>query len=105
MSQKYIYWKWGNGEGIMQKSLRKNNKNTDENSKSNKDVIQNNIINQRINNIEQNKRELNCERMSQRQMVIQTSINPFLAKNDYISDLDIQSQFLRPKDSNIKSEE
>ena len=28
MSQKYIYWKWGNGEGIMQKSLRKNNKNT-----------------------------------------------------------------------------
>ena len=33
MSQKYIYWKWGNGEGIMQKSLRKNNKNTEENSK------------------------------------------------------------------------
>jgi len=104
MSQKYIYWKWGDGNSIMQKSLRKINTNEENIIVDTKDNEQSDIINQRLNNVEQNKRELNCERMSQRSLVIQTSINPFLAANDYISDLDIQSQFLRPKDSNIKSE-
>ena len=40
--------------------------------------------------------------MSERGMIIQRSINPFLSANNYLDDLEIQSQFLRPKDSNIK---
>ena len=43
--------------------------------------------------------------MSQRELLIQTSINPFMSSNDYIRDLEVQDEFLRPSDSNIKSEE
>ena len=96
MSQKYIYWKWGNG-GILKQSLREfNNKSTIQENES--------PIGKKIEDRRQNDRELNSERMSQRDMVIQTSINPFLSTNNYIDDLQIQDQFLRPKDSNIKSE-
>ena len=41
------------------------------------------------------------ERISNRYMVIQTSINPFLSTTNYISDLKVQDAMLRPKDSNI----
>lgn len=47
------------------------------------------------------KRAVCNERISNRYMVIQTSINPFLSTKNYIGDLDIQSTHLRPKDSNI----
>jgi membrane protein insertase Oxa1/YidC/SpoIIIJ len=96
MSIKYIYWKWGNG-GIMKQSLRETNKNV---------KIQENIqpIKQKLDERRQNDRELNSERLSQRDMIIQTSINPFLSENNYLDDLKVQDTFLRPKDSNIKSE-
>jgi len=96
MSKKYIYWKWGKG-GIMEKSVR--TKNIDMKNKDSEDVT---MISRRIIDREQNTRELNSERLSQREMIIQTSCNPFLAANDYITDLGIQDEFLRPKDSNIK---
>ena len=41
------------------------------------------------------------ERISNRYMVIQTSINPFLSTTNYIGDLKVQDTMLRPKDSNI----
>ena len=91
MSKKYIYWKWGNG-GIMAKSVR--TKNIDMKNKDSEDVT---MISRRIIDREQNTRELNSERLSQREMIIQTSCNPFLAANDYITDLGIQDEFLRPK--------
>jgi len=47
------------------------------------------------------KRALSNERISNRYMVIQKSINPFLSTNNYIGDLEIQDTHLRPKDSNI----
>ena len=97
MSQKYIYWVWGNG-GIMKKSLRKTNK---------KAQIQENIStsNEKIEDRRQNDRELNSERLSQREMIIQTSINPFLSDHNYLDDLQVQNDFLRPKDSNINASE
>jgi len=97
MSQKYIYWVWGNG-GIMKKSLRETNK---------KAQIQENklSLDKKIEERRQNDRELNCERLSQRHMIIQTSINPFLSDHNYLDDLQVQDTFLRPKDSNIKGEE
>ena len=100
MSHKYIYWKWGTGE-LMNKSLRETSKNII-NTEEEKETT---FITQRLDDRKQNTRELNSARMCQRDMVIQTSINPFLASNNYIDDLDIQSQYLRPKDSNIKAEE
>ena len=97
MSQKYNYWVWGNG-GIMKKSLRETNK---------KAKIQENTfpLGEKIEERRQNDRELNSERLSQRHMIIQTSINPFLSDHNYLDDLQVQDTFLRPKDSNIKGEE
>ena len=97
MSQKYIYWVWGNG-GIMKKSLRETNKQA---------KIQENTapLDEKIENRRQNDRELNSERLSQREMIIQTSINPFLSDHNYLDDLQVQDEFLRPKDSNIKGDE
>jgi len=47
------------------------------------------------------KRALSNERISNRYMVIQKSINPFLSTSNYIGDLEVQDTHLRPKDSNI----
>lgn len=47
------------------------------------------------------KRDLSNERISNRYMVIQKSINPFLSTSDYIGDIAVQDAHLRPKDSNI----
>jgi hypothetical protein len=47
------------------------------------------------------KRAVCNERISNRYMVIQKSINPFLSTNDYIGDLKIQDTHLRPKNSNV----
>ena len=99
MSNKYIYWKWANG-GLCKRSHR------DRNKKENI-VIQEQFspIQEKFYEREVNTRELNSERMSQRDLVIQTSINPFMATNDYLTDLSVQDQFLRPKDSNVKCAE
>ena len=47
-----------------------------------------------------NKRDLANEKMNMRLMTGQTAMNPFRANNDYITDIDIQAKFLRPKDTN-----
>lgn len=79
---------------------------------------QNERVNERENEIEQKrvpglidfniihhkpsgKRALSNERISNRYMVIQKSINPFLSTSNYISDIEVQDTHLRPKDSNI----
>ncbi len=97
MAQKYIYWKWSNG-GILKQSLRETNKNAQiqENSQPKQEKIEDR---------RKNDRELNSERLSQRHMIIQTSINPFLSDHNYLDDLQVQAEFLRPKDSYIKGEE
>ena len=96
MSQKYNYLVWGNG--TIKKSLRETHK---------KSKIQENTmsLNEKIEDRRQNDRELSSKRLSQREMIIQTSINPFLSNHNYLDDLEVQDEFLRPKDSNIKGEE
>ena len=94
MSNKYIYWKWGKGD-LMKKSYRK-----EDNRKEDKP----NIISDRMDMRDKNTREINSERMSERELLIQTSINPFMFSNDYLNDLKVQDEYLRPLDSNIKSE-
>ena len=59
-------------------------------------------IQERLDDRKRNDRELHSQRLSERGMMIQKSINPFLSANNYLDDLNIQDQFLRPKDSNIK---
>ena len=95
MSINYTYWKWKKDDYVNLKS----NINADYtiNNKDIKDEIEKEII-----HIEENKREICNERIINRDMIIQSSINPFLLNNNYIDDLEDQERFLRPKDSNVK---
>jgi hypothetical protein len=81
MTDKIIKWKWSDGS-LNEKSIR----NKDDSLPS---------------NITCNKRELQNEKMNERMLVTTASINPFMANNDYIKDLENQDNFLKPQDSNI----
>lgn len=85
---KYKYWKWSNSTIIVDKTSRQKPK-----QKPKQKVTQ-------ANNI-QNKREISSDRISQREMHIQTSINPYMRKMDYVNDLTNQDKYLRPLDSNF----
>ena len=51
----------------------------------------------------ENKREDNNNKMLEREMIMQTSQNPFMIKNNYIDDLTIQDEFLKPKNSSYEN--
>lgn len=55
------------------------------------------IITQQVVGLKSNKREEANEKMTERYLISQTQQNPFLATNNYIQDLDIQSKFLIPR--------
>jgi len=46
------------------------------------------------------KRENQFNKMNEREMIVQKSLNPFLS-NNYLEDLQIQDNFLTPKNSNL----
>ena len=73
------------------------------NSFENMDEITFNTINNTFVK-KDNKREERNERLLGRGMLIQKSVNHFLMKNSYVYDMDVQSIFLTPKDSNINNE-
>ena len=116
--EKYKYWKWTNQKSNNEvlKSLRKNLSNinekqdesVDESGETEKkapsrDLV--NMVNLDTMHIEpSNKRSICNERISNRYMVIQTPINPFLMGSDYLYDLEIQDTLLRPKDSNTNKD-
>ena len=93
-------WKWSNGE-VMEKTSRTYTpvyKNLKE--YQNKDNLKDNYQNK--DNDKDNLRETSSIRLEQREAIIQRNINPFLSTDNYVSDISIQDEFLRPKDSNIK---
>ena len=47
----------------------------------------------------------NNEKLSTREHIIQRKVNPFLADNDFNKDLEIQNEFLIPKNSNYEKGE
>ena len=49
----------------------------------------------------ENKKEISNNKMNERIMYSQINKNPFLLENKYIDDLEIETKFLRPKNSNI----
>ena len=48
-------------------------------------------------------RETNNIKMSTREPIIQSNLNPFLNSEGYIADLEVHDKFLRPQDSNYNS--
>jgi len=47
-----------------------------------------------------NKRALTNKKMSERKLIAQVSINPYIGKQNYINALTSEDKFLRPKSSN-----
>jgi|SaaInlStandDraft_1057018.scaffolds.fasta_scaffold171597_2 hypothetical protein len=96
----YVYWKWSKSNESYKKTLRKQV----EERKQNK--ISSNLVDltnkSKGDKMELNKRELCSDRISQREMHIQTNINPFIEKRNYVNDISTQDNFLRPLDSNIR---
>ena len=96
----YRYWKWTNqkGKGPEKSSRVRTIKPVVETEKKAPTSFA------ELNTIHtepSNKRSVCNERISNRYMVIQTPINPFLKDSDYITDIKVQDTLLRPKDSNI----
>ena len=49
-----------------------------------------------------NKKESTLDKMGQREWISQSNRNPFMSKNNYVDDLKIQEEFLKPQDSNFR---
>ena len=109
---KYKYWKWSNSKTKQLKKLKnkkgKNKKNNrmdnTRQSQLNQDKIDIDLKIARLETIEKkepNKREMCNNRISQRDMLIQTNVNPFLTKETYVDNISVQDNFLRPLDSNF----
>ena len=50
----------------------------------------------------ESKRENQFEKMNDREMMVQTNLNPFMTTN-YLEDLQIQEKFLTPQNSNFEN--
>jgi len=48
------------------------------------------------------RKEMLMDKSSDRQLIQQVNQNPFMVESNYIEDLTIQEQFLRPRSSNIE---
>jgi hypothetical protein len=103
----YIYWKWSKKDNVVKskRGIIENNAETtatDNESQSTGSNTSMDVIKTPHINDSKSKREECCERMSNRKWVIQRNINPYLTNNNYINDLNTQSKYLIPKDSNIE---
>lgn len=111
----YHYWKWTTREP-MNKSKRKTPQQTSlrtsvpiQSKKQTQESTLPQFITQQhtisgiksLSIIPNDKKKLCNERISDRCMIIQTQINPYITKNNYVNDLEIQDKMLRPKNSNI----
>ena len=106
--KKYIYYKWSKNGEVLEKSLKK------------KDIIEKKDINEKKIEPENTKdffdyrsfskneekdtndKSIFNDRLTGREKMIQTSINPFLSNSNYLSDLKTQNDFLRPKNSSYE---
>lgn len=98
----YTYWKWSNHQdsNIVIKSARAKKPDVEKVTAEKKALPYLGL--DALHAEPSDKRSVCNERISNRCMVIQTAVNPFLKDSDYIYDLEVQDTLLRPKDSNVK---
>ena len=53
----------------------------------------------------QNKLDGQNEKLSSRHMIVQKGINPFVDTSNYLDHLDMETSFLRPRDSNYNEKQ
>jgi hypothetical protein len=110
---KQIEWKWTKGENYdrtkriikdeinekfnkeIESSAYETSLNHDENTW---EIMNNNLFDK--NFIQRNKREDTDQKLSERQMMCQINMNPYLTNNSYVQDLSVHDQFLKPISSN-----
>jgi len=95
MSKDIIYWTWSKcGESLLKspKIVKEEKEETPSESPPA------NITEERF--VEQNKREQNYNKIAARHLMSRGNINPFHIKNNYVDDISVQDNFLRPKYTN-----
>ena len=97
----YNVWKWTIKDEKMEKSqMKAKMREMEENIR---DTQFNNL--KSIVNKEVNSKEICAKRLSERMQMKQRTFNPFLCNNNYLSDLSIQENFLKPKNSSFEQYE
>lgn len=110
---KQIHWKWSTGEKYPQSFL--NARTTSDTEKPppqcaikinspNESLIPHSP-NQELCEVtfrDQSRREETNHKLSERELVNRSAMNPFMINNDYIIDLDVQDNYLKPKNSSYE---
>jgi len=117
-----IEWKWTKGEMYERsKRITNYNNNIDESQNDNMKNIEDmaytsslnhdentwELLNQSLNGMDfrnVNKREDTDKRLSERQMVSQVSMNPYLTNNNYLDDVEARDTYLKPQSTNLDRE-
>ena len=115
MNQQSIEWKWSKGlnydrsKRIIKESMDDNfNKiveetaytsslNHDENTW---EIMNNNLFDKGF--VQNSKREDTDKKLSERQMMCQVNMNPYLTNNSYVQDLSVHDQYMKPVSTNYK---
>ena len=116
-TNQFIEWKWSKGlnydrtKRINKESMDDNfNKivedtayttslNHDENTW---EILNNNLFDKDF--VQHNKREDTDKKLSERQMMCQVNMNPYLTNNTYVQDLSVHDQFMKPISTNYGKE-
>ena len=99
-SKEYNIWKWKGDDEDVKKTKRK----------SKIKEIGERIKDEQIENLrymtkkDKNRKEICSNRISERIMLKQRTCNPFLSNTNYLTDLSIQEEFLKPKNSNFENQ-
>lgn len=99
----FISWKWSLGE-----SYKKTARIAPEQEKQFDEEVRNTVFMESLMGTSQDehytrkstKREEQNSKLSERTLMIQKSVNPFMDSKNYVDDLNKEDEFLRPKDSN-----
>jgi len=112
-----IEWKWSKGLNY-DRSKRVNKESMDDNfnkiveetayttslnhDENTWEILNNNIFDKGF--IQHNKREDTDKKLSERQMMCQVNMNPYLTNNTYVQDLSVHDQFMKPISTNYSKE-
>jgi len=115
MNQQSIEWKWSKGlnydrskriikepmddnfNKIVEETAYSSSLNHDENTW---EIMNNNLFDKGF--VQNSKREDTDKKLSERQMMCQVNMNPYLTNNSYVQDLSVHDQFMKPVSTNYK---
>ena len=97
----YNVWKWTIKDEKMEKSkIKAKLREMEENIRTQQFDNLKILVNKEINS-----KEVCAKRLGERLQMKQRTFNPFLCNNNYLSDLSIQENFLKPKNSSFEIEQ